>query len=101
MTIQLDDALHGLAESSASVDPRGPYLLVDLYPGDEGPHPPWDVLVNSPLFVGAIIKASQGVSGWYNDRGWFKTNWPALREAGGARSGTTWLRGAYHFLNFP
>jgi hypothetical protein len=100
MTIQLDDALHGLAESSASVDPRGPYLLVDLYPGDEGPHPPWDVLVNSPLFVGAIIKASQGVSGWYNDQGWFKTNWPALREAGGARSGTTWLRGAYHFLNF-
>jgi hypothetical protein len=107
MTIRVKDALQGLEEkldgskeSVDSADAKPPFLLVDLYPLDEGPRPPWNVLVNSPLYYGAIIKASQGISSWYNDKGWFKTNWPALREAGGAHSGTTWLRGAYHFLNF-
>jgi len=100
MSAPQGDVLEGAADSSADTGMTDPYLLVDLYPEDQGPRPPWDVLVNTPHFVGAIIKASQGVSGWYNDKGWFKTNWPALRDAGGDRSGKTWLRGAYHFLNF-
>lgn len=100
MPIPLDDALAGLADAPAGTDPGDPYLIVDLYPDDEGPHPPWDVLVNTPHFVGAIIKATQGIPGWYDDKGWFKDNWPVLRDVGGDRAGTTWLRGAYHFLNF-
>jgi hypothetical protein len=83
-----------------SFDPGEPYLLADLYPLDEGPAPPWAVLADTPGFFGAIIKASQGVRGGYNDQGWFARNWSVLRDAGGSRAGVTWLRGAYHFLNF-
>jgi hypothetical protein len=97
--LHIDDALQP-GEASAADDPGPPYLLVDLYPGDEGPAPPFDVLARTPGFFGVIIKATQGTSDWYNDSGWFKRNWPRVKDAGGDRYGTTWLRGAYHFLNF-
>ena len=98
--LHIDDVVGEPAAASAGADPGSPYLLVDLYPGDEGPAPPFEVLVRTPGFVGVIIKATQGTRNWYNDRGWFTRNWPRVLEAGGARYGTTWLRGAYHFLNF-
>lgn len=79
-------------------DPGPPYLFVDLYPLDLGRNPPWSVLVNTPGYVGAIIKAMEGTG--YNDGGWFKSNWPAVRDAGGDRYCDTWFRGSYLFLRF-
>jgi hypothetical protein len=64
-------------------EPGPPYLFVDLYPGDLGPHG----------FYGAIIKAFEGTQ--YADRGWFADNWPTVHDAGGNRYGTSWFRGAY------
>jgi hypothetical protein len=79
-------------------DPDPPYLLVDLYPLDLGPRPPWEVLARTPGYVGAIIKAMEGTG--YRDGGWFAANWPAVQEAGGDRYPDTWFRGAYLFLRF-
>lgn len=84
--------------STHGVDPGPPYLLIDLYPLDLGPNPPWSVPVNTHGYVGAIIKAMEGTG--YADRGWFKANWSAVREAGGDRYGESWFRGAYLFLRF-
>ena len=81
-----------------SADPGQPYLFVDLYPLDLGPRPPWSVVATTHGFCGAIIKASEGTQ--YNDGGWFKTNWPAVRDAGGNRYGSSWFRGAYTFIKF-
>lgn len=75
-----------------------PFLFVDLYPLDLGPKPPWDVLAGTESYVGGIIKAMEGTG--YRDRGWFKANWPRVRDAGGDRYGDTWFRGAYLFLRF-
>src|SRR4051812_18048211 len=86
----LRDVVSELAAGPAGADPGPPYLLVDLFPDDEGPAPPFDVLARTSGFFGVIIKATQGTREWYNDRGWFKNNWPRVREAGGARAGTTW-----------
>lgn len=77
----------------------GPYLFVDVYPLDLGGNPDWNVLVNTPKFYGAILKATQGSKGYYNDRGWFKKNWPLLKDIAPNRYGLTWFRGAYLFLN--
>jgi GH25 family lysozyme M1 (1,4-beta-N-acetylmuramidase) len=85
-------------DASETSDPGPPYLFVDLYPLDLGPKPPWSVVVDTPGFCGAIIKASEGTQ--YDDRGWFAANWPAVREAGGDRYGGSWFRGAYLFLKF-
>jgi hypothetical protein len=79
-------------------DPGKPYLFVDLYPLDVGPHPPWSVVVETSHFVGAIIKAWEGAQ--YNDHGWFADNWQAVRDAGGDRYGASWFRGAYLFVKF-
>jgi len=79
-------------------DPGPPYLFIDLYPRDLGPNPPWSVPVNIHGYVGAIIKAMEGTG--YADGGWFKANWPAVRDAGGDRYGVSWFRGAYLFLRF-
>ena len=79
-------------------DPGQPYLFVDLYPLDLGARPPWSVVAATSGFYGAIIKAMEGTS--YNDNGWFADNWPAVRDAGGGRYGTSWFRGAYLFLKF-
>jgi lysozyme len=75
-----------------------PYLIVDQYSGDSGMNPPWATLVNRPEFYGAIIKAWEGPR--FNDGGWFAHNWPAVKDAGGSRYGTSWFRGAYLFLKF-
>jgi GH25 family lysozyme M1 (1,4-beta-N-acetylmuramidase) len=72
-------------------------LIVDLYSGDLGGKPNWPAVVAEPNFVGAIIKATEG-TGFAPQ--WFQQNWPKVREAGGDRYGTTWFRGAYHFLKF-
>jgi GH25 family lysozyme M1 (1,4-beta-N-acetylmuramidase) len=74
-------------------------LLVDLHEKDVNGNPAWNVLVNTPGFYGAIIKATQGPKGYSNDHGWFKKNWPIVRSIGGDRYGSTWFRGAYLFLN--
>ena len=75
-----------------------PFLVADQYPLDSGPHPPWTNLVDAPNFVGAILKAWEGLQ--YNDGGWFTNNWSAVRDAGGDRYGQSWFRGAYLFLRF-
>ena len=75
-----------------------PFLVADQYPLDSGPHPPWTNLVDAPNFVGAILKAWEGLQ--YNDGGWFTNNWSAVRDAGGDRYGDSWFRGAYLFLRF-
>jgi len=85
-------------DASQVADPGQPYLFVDLYPLDLGPHPPWSVVATTQGFCGAIIKATEGTR--YNDSGWFADNWPAVRDAGGDRYGTSWFRGAYLFLKF-
>jgi len=83
-------------------DPGQPYLFVDLYSGDDGRlaggKPDWATLAGTPSYVGAIIKAYDGVS--FNDGGWFARHWPAIRDAGGDNYGKRWFRGAYHFLEF-
>ncbi|HEY3735620.1 MAG TPA: GH25 family lysozyme, partial [Streptosporangiaceae bacterium] len=71
---------------------------MDQYPLDSGAHPPWGTLVSTVGFCGVILKAWDGPQ--YNDGGWFAANWPAVREAGAARYGVSWFRGAYLFLRF-
>ena len=79
-------------------DSGPPYLFVDLYSRDLGANPPWSVLPETPGFYGAILKAYEGTQ--FNDGGWFANNWPAVREVGSSRYGTSWFRGAYLFLKF-
>jgi hypothetical protein len=79
-------------------DPGPPYLFVDLYSKDLGPHPPWSVLPRTPGFCGAILKAYEGMK--FDDGGWFRDNWQAVRDVGGDRYCTSWFRGAYLFLKF-
>jgi len=75
-----------------------PVLLVDLYWKDLRSPPKWDRLAARPGYVGAILKATEGVS--YAGARWFVENWPRVRAAGGSRCTTSWFRGAYHFLLF-
>ena len=86
----------GSAAVGSELEP--PFLVADQYPLDSGPHPPWTNLVDAPNFVGAILKAWEGLQ--YNDGGWFTNNWSAVRDAGGDRYGDSWFRGAYLFLRF-
>jgi GH25 family lysozyme M1 (1,4-beta-N-acetylmuramidase) len=72
-------------------------LLVDVYSGDVQGKPNWKAVVAAPNFVGGIIKATEGIA---FDVSWFNRNWPAVKTTGGDRYGTTWFRGAYHFLKF-
>lgn len=76
-------------------DPGPPYLIVDVYQGDVGGAPPWTVLATTPHYFGAIIKATEGTR--YAPQ-WFADNWRALRNVAPSRYGSTWYRGAYHFL---
>ncbi len=94
-----DDSTFSSDGSAAAGSELGPpFLVADQYPLDSGPHPPWTNLVDAPNFVGAIIKAWEGLH--YNDGGWFTNNWSAVRDAGGDRYGDSWFRGAYLFLRF-
>ena len=72
-------------------------LLVDLYSMDVGGKPNWQAVVDAADFVGSIIKATESTT---FDVTWFKKNWLDLKTIGGDRYGTTWFRGAYHFLKF-
>jgi hypothetical protein len=75
-----------------------PPLLVDLYWATLGARPAWERVAAAPNYVGAIIKATEGVT--YARASWCVDNWPRLRAAGGPRYGASWFRGAYHFLIF-
>lgn len=75
------------------------FFFVDVYSLDLNGSPAWDALVNTPNFYGAILKVTQGIKGWSNDKGWFKKNWPLLKTVAPDRYGGTWFRGAYLFLN--
>jgi hypothetical protein len=88
----------GAGPQSNGADPGPPYLIVDQYSGDSGPRPPWETLVSTAGFYGVILKAWEGTQ--FDDGGWFKNNWPAVRDAGGDRYGESWFRGAYLFLHF-
>ena len=71
-------------------------LIVDVYPGDG--HKDWRALAAAgPPGHGVLLKATQGT--YYHDATWFGANWRELREAGGARYGVDWFRGAYHYLD--
>jgi hypothetical protein len=84
-----------VASSYVALDPP---RLVDLYWATLGARPPWEQLAAAPNYAGAILKATEGVV--YARASWFVDNWPRLRAAGGARYGSSWFRGAYHFLIF-
>lgn len=84
-------------QTTNDTDP--PYLFVDLYRGDLNGTPDWNVLMNTPKFYGAILKATQGSKGYTNDRGWFKKNWPLIKDMAPEKYGLSWFRGAYLFLN--
>jgi hypothetical protein len=75
-----------------------PTLIVDLYWDDLPSAPKWGRLAKEPGFVGAILKATEGVG--YSKKKWFQDQWPALLAAAPDRYGTSWFRGAYHFLRF-
>lgn len=71
-----------------------PLLIVDLYWQDQK-KPAWPALLANPQIsvVGAIIKATQGVSYYTDAIEWFKKQWALLAEL-------DLRRGAYHYLNF-
>lgn len=86
----------GVVESGV-LDRGAPYFLVDYYHGDFDDKPaPIEAVVAAPHFVGAIIKVTDGIAG-PNDK-WARTEWQRVRAAGGSRYGTSWFRGAYHYL---
>src|SRR5688572_32341555 len=72
-------------------------LLVDVYSEDLGGTPNWPALLDAPDVVGAILKATEGTG---FTRPWFATNWAAVHDLCPDRYGSTWFRGAYHFLKF-
>ncbi len=73
------------------------HLIVDVYSGDLDGSPNWPALVDAPDVVGAILKATEGTT-FTSD--WFATNWSAVHDLVPDRYGTSWFRGAYHFLKF-
>lgn len=85
-------------DTGTSGDGNTTFLFVDVSPWEKNPD--WQALINTPNFYGAILKATQGIKGYNTDGGWFKTNWPLVKDVGGERYGKTWFRGAYVFLNF-
>ena len=73
-------------------EPAPPFLLLDTYEGD-AERPDFAKLVEP--FIGVILKATEGV---HYAPDWFVDEWRAAREANPIRYGSTWFRGAYHFL---
>lgn len=93
-----EPSVSSTSADAPAADPGPPYLIVDQYSGDSGMNPPWSALVARPQFYGAIVKAWEGKT--FSDGGWFARNWPAVKDAGGSRYGSSWFRGAYLFLKF-
>lgn len=77
---------------------EGPPLVVDCYWQDLGKRPAWDAVVGDGRYVAAIIKCTEGTT--YRHVDWFALNWPRIKSAGRDRYGSSWFRGAYHFLRF-
>lgn len=75
-----------------------PFVFVDLYSGDLGGQPKWDVLPGLANVRGVIVKAMEGTS--LHDHGWFKEAWPKVKALGADQYGTSWFRGAYLFVRF-
>jgi GH25 family lysozyme M1 (1,4-beta-N-acetylmuramidase) len=73
-------------------------LLVDVYSEDLGGTPNWPALLEAPNVVGAILRATEGTG--FSRPSWFATNWAAVHDLCPERYGSTWFRGAYHFLKF-
>lgn len=72
-----------------------PLLIADAS-AHQGDAPPWAALAAYPDMCGVIVKISEGLT--YAPRAWLARNWPAVRLAGGTRYGSSWFRGAYHYL---
>lgn len=79
-------------------------LLVDVSVYQDRAIPPaaWAQLAAAgPPWHGVILKATEGRAGaaWEAPSlAWFGRHWPAVRHGGGERYGSSWFRGAYHFL---
>lgn len=71
-------------------------FLPDVYSGHVQ-RPDWVALAGDRRFYGAFLKALEGVS-FAPSQDWFIQQWEPLRAGGGDRYGTTWFRGAYHYL---
>jgi GH25 family lysozyme M1 (1,4-beta-N-acetylmuramidase) len=71
-----------------------PFLVADVS-AHQGDAPNFGALAEK--CVGVILKATQGT---HYHPSWFAKNWRRARNAGGARYGTSWFRGAYHYLEF-
>lgn len=79
----------------------GTFLVVDLYPGDLGGKPDWSLLeahskIDNCEIVGAMLKATEGISYAYTD--WFVRNGNQLRDLWRGRLGRDRFMGSYHFL---
>lgn len=77
-----------------TLDP--PYLFVDLYEGDNE-RPDFTIAAATPSIVGVILKATEGL---HYAPDWFVASWQGIRQAAPIRYGSTWFRGAYHYLLF-
>ena len=72
-------------------------LIPDTYHGNGTVD--WIKLSGDPQFIGAVIKATEGVDYKWADT-WFIPNWRALRSAGNIQDDGIWLSGCYHYLIF-
>lgn len=73
--------------------PEPPFLFADASHW-QGESPDWGLIAEH--CTGIILKATQGL---HYAPSWFVRHWQAVRDVGGDRYGSTWLRGAYHFLD--
>lgn len=71
-----------------------PFLIADASSW-QGEDPPWHIIAEH--CVGLILKATQGLH--YSPE-WFVRHWNKARDVAADRYGSTWLRGAYHYLDF-
>jgi len=76
---------------------RPPFLVVDMS-SYQGSQPNVDALLAHPHVVGVILKASEGLTEGSDIAGWFRSQWPRVRERAGGRYGNDLFRGAYHYL---
>lgn len=95
------DAAAGVGEQPTEIaeDHVGPLLIPDLYWKDDRT-PTWRALAEARGYLGAIVKATEGVTYYPAALDWFASSWRALRAVADPRYGRDWFRGAYHFLRF-